>query len=497
MTMITKQLLYTASMLAFALILSATRTVQTAYHMGLRCNCCQKGIAARGVRLDLNTTADGVVATSMPEPVATKMPVATPIFRYPVNSSSHHRPLPIPIEVMERYMQQHSVEALRRDPHPERRNYAMAFYQCPLQAGNRLHIFWNGLLWAMLANRTILYKYYDKETCLHYGMQAHASISKAANTARDCGEILDRAPWMASYDEWKHVISNNETEEPFKVPQHATDVTVFHEGPRYPLPIDFDGDYGVDLLSKYPHKILIFPTCYFKLRPLREIELQETLLKSEYGRETVHQLFSLGEDYLYGMFHRYTFQFSDAILESLPRVTDTPFTIGLHSRHRFEALDGCNIDREIACLETILGQRPQDDNGTAVQVRIMSDRPCTISNLTTWLHQRSYSAATVTHKEISRDGNSEHGPFAGAGFFRDLALVSGAKSAIIGMSRSSSDLLRELIVFNQALEEWESAKNKSQKVGDCILPYQSDPAVVPVLGRPNVSSSSWENATHE
>jgi hypothetical protein len=50
----------------------------------------------------------------------------------------------------------------------------------------------------------------------------------------------------------------------------------------------------------------------------------------------------------------------------------------------------------------------------------------------------------------------EHSPLAGAGFFRDLVVVSQARSAFIGSARSSSALVDELIEYDRRTEDWHS-----------------------------------------
>jgi hypothetical protein len=55
-----------------------------------------------------------------------------------------------------------------------------------------------------------------------------------------------------------------------------------------------------------------------------------------------------------------------------------------------------------------------------------------------------------------RNKTKEHGPLAGAGFFRDLVVVSQARSAFIGGIRSSSALIDELIEYNRRTEAWNS-----------------------------------------
>ena len=45
------------------------------------------------------------------------------------------------------------------------RKYSVVFYSCPYQAGNRIHHFLNGIIWSIITNRTLLYRYYDRPTC--------------------------------------------------------------------------------------------------------------------------------------------------------------------------------------------------------------------------------------------------------------------------------------------------------------------------------------------
>ena len=114
--------------------------------------------------------------------------------------------------VWNEYKQQHSVEQLRRelvqdDTSTYDRRFAVAFYNCPFQAGNRMHHWMNSILWAVMTNRTILWKYFDKETCSEFGYPS-LPFCKAANQEEDCRKVLRRPSWIASYDEW---IVNNRT----------------------------------------------------------------------------------------------------------------------------------------------------------------------------------------------------------------------------------------------------------------------------------------------
>ena len=49
------------------------------------------------------------------------------------------------------------------------RKYLVASYSCPIESGNRLHRFMNGLMWAVLTNRTFLWRYQTNEVCEEWG----------------------------------------------------------------------------------------------------------------------------------------------------------------------------------------------------------------------------------------------------------------------------------------------------------------------------------------
>jgi hypothetical protein len=78
------------------------------------------------------------------------------------------------------------------------------------QAGNRLHYFFNGYCGAVVTNRTYLWKYFDRETCLalrNVQAEAISSTANATNRVEDCDAILERAAWLPSYDEWPEIVT--------------------------------------------------------------------------------------------------------------------------------------------------------------------------------------------------------------------------------------------------------------------------------------------------
>lgn len=78
----------------------------------------------------------------------------------------------------------------------------------------------------------------------------------------------------------------------------------------------------------------------------------------------------------------------------------------------------------------------------------MADRPATIEKLVEFAYERN-CAAIYAEKEKNDGESSEHGAFAGAGFFRDLAVVGHAQSAFAGTARSSSALVLEVMDSNR------------------------------------------------
>jgi hypothetical protein len=90
-----------------------------------------------------------------------------------------------------------------------------------------------------------------------------------------------------------------------------------------------------------------------------------------------------------------------------------------------------------------------------------------------YLLQRNCSvvlAAQMMDPEVNITGTAteEHGPFAGAGFFRDLVVVSQARSAFIGSTRSSSALVDEMIDYDRRTEDWHS-RNVSDPLLRCYI----------------------------
>ena len=372
--------------------------------------------------------------------------------------------LPVPIQVMEQYRKWHSVEALRSNPDLEHRKFAIGFYACPIQAGNRIHHFLNSMLWAILTNRTLLWQYWDSPTCMRWSREK--MVCRSMNREHECDQILSRADWIPSYEEWSQTLGLDEPEE---IPYHANHPK-FYTISRYTWHEGDEKLFGADNRTKYAMQVAVFGISISKVSYLRSAKIRRALLHTDYAETTCLRLHRLGVNFLYGMLHRYSFVFGEQARKGLvgyqPPTAKNAFTIALHSRHRYVEDDGCNIEREVQCLREVT----KPINNRPIHVSIMADRTCTITRMTKLLERRNITVHVAPHDEGS-SFREEHGPFAGVGLYQDLALVSQARSAIIATLRTSSDLLRELVEYNSKMERWKAGGDIGKMKGfiSCLL----------------------------
>jgi hypothetical protein len=414
-----------------------------------------------------------------------------------------------PFRVWQDYVAAHSVQALRREwdetrsrltynnnnnstpafsPH---RQFTVAYYSCPLQAGNRLHHFFNQLLWAVVTNRTLLWKYYDQASCraLSAG-KFDPQICPAANRVADCDVVLGRAPWMASYEDWAARVgalpvtlnvwtthppetmtllsrssnnnSNNDPSETLFTPFHFVVARKFGPYERPATAVD-----------AHPARVVIFPLMLAKYRDLGAETLRETLLQTAAARARAADLYALGADFLYGLLFRQTFRLRDDNYNDTTRTRAIPpdaFTLAVHSRHVRAGDPGKRIQDETACLEKLLRGRRA---GQPCVVFVMADRQATRQRLQAWLaHTQDCQVAMTQHTSGTKSSSfrKEHGPFAGAAFFQDLRLASRARDGVVGGDRSSTDLLREWIAYERVMEAGGGTNVGVAPLPQCLLP---------------------------
>lgn len=86
--------------------------------------------------LALEKASKSVGEVTMPSLITTTQ---SPLSR--VTQAPEAPPAPIPVRVLKTYLQRHGVDSLIRQPN--NRTFAVAYYACPLQAGNRMHHYLN------------------------------------------------------------------------------------------------------------------------------------------------------------------------------------------------------------------------------------------------------------------------------------------------------------------------------------------------------------------
>lgn len=353
------------------------------------------------------------------------------------------------MDLWDEYVSQHSDQALRDEFEQNglkdsQRKFAIGFYSCPLQTGNRMHDFTNSLIWAILTNRTLLWKYYDKETCDLAFRGADEDICPAANKESDCAKVLERAKFLPSYDYWSSKLE-------LPTPTCAS----CHKEPMYWFG-DVKVDITKDVVDSIDAPLVIFRTMLSQNLGLLVAEKgRNRHLHSDAAKERAKRLLSESLDFIYGALFFTCFKFHPSI--SVPPVFPDKFasnegiSVVLHSRHESDESDGSDIERETRCLHQVL-------NGTqgSCQVSLLSDRPKTIENIDQFLATTyPHCTALVAPHDVGESFKTEHGPFAGVGFFQDLALVTNqtffvpaSKSAFVGANRrSSAKIVKEVMTY--------------------------------------------------
>jgi len=354
----------------------------------------------------------------------------------------------VPDQVLEEWKQLHGKEALFADnqrEHADDRKFLVVDYSCPRRAGNILHDFTSTLQLAILTNRTLLFRY--------------AIVSPyrrmKVNNETECEAVFGRHNWIPRYED---VVAH------FNFTRASEDALFTVPGE------DWSADFP-DQVENIGHFRFIKPGNYRGIdrswtrhgsqwRGLVSMEDERVVnyLSARYGvkfpADKIEKLYKHGIHYMYGMLLFHSFQFSEEFMKSI-KMSTQPHTgaisIGLHSRHTSVDNDGADVRKEIMCLEKLLGENRNESQ--PCEFYLMADRPLTVENLVKFAEKKGCSAI-VAEKEASNVDNSEHGVFAGAGFFRDLAVLQYAQHGFAGTVRSSSALVVEAMEYNRIREAY-------------------------------------------
>lgn len=375
-----------------------------------------------------------------------------------------------PIAAFQEWKRYHSVDALRRNPH--NRSYIVGYYSCPRQVGVQFNDFLNSLLQAVISNRTFLYEYSN-----FAGWN-----SAGVNTPEACHRLVERATWIPSYTEWKKKINL-----PNVVMSFATNIDPHNKTVMFEKV-----DRGETVHEDVSHIPVLTPERTWGTSSVTEVSPGVLKLDNHYAStyfgqmynipnlartQIVRQLYSEGVSFLYGMMLHEVFPFTKEVLDAVQHDLEPPkginpmeeVSIAVHSRHPQSTQDGKDVSKEVRCLDYILNNlRSRDTKPCALYV--MADRDATIELLTKYAASRQCRVVKASTQHVHRINDTsktaEHGPFAGAGYFLDLAVVSHARTAIVATRRSSSALVDELIEYHRRMEAWES---KSQRLSEPII----------------------------
>ena len=449
----------------------------------------------------------------------------------PESSESH---LP-PMDVMTRYISQHSLQQLelewkaacgqqqqepaesptslcRLDSDKSPRRYLVASYSCPIESGNRLHRFMNGLLWAVLTNRTFLWRYQDHHVCEEYneGNCRNEYDPGLIIGPVDCGGLLERSPWIPSYEDWRDKLGfETDRSDLVKAEVSHSLKNIPHDTAAVPYDgvVVVDDDLGSENTTNTnsvsgPATIdnneirLIRTGKQVALNPggiLTDTPANKTkfLVRTE-NVERLESIRSEGIYFLYGMLFESLFTM-DVSLEppkdllhkhasSSSASNDTAIrSIFIHSRHPNDGMDEY-VYPERFCLQKMLNKTAV--NITSIQppepchVYIMSDRPVTVGLLHRQVRDFTHCTSSSRSQAPPADGvdeerttsnnggggisfRSEHGPRAGRGFWEDVALAVHARDGMIAfhmysrpynLVRTSTALVREMVDFRRILE---------------------------------------------
>jgi hypothetical protein len=373
----------------------------------------------------------------------------------------------LPLKVFHQYKKWHSSESLEKFPH--NRTFAVGYYSCPLQAGNRLHHFFNGLLWAVVTNRTYLWKYFDHEACLASpkGPDGKEFFNcSTTNRVEDCDTILERAAWLPSYDEWAPKLSLGEprrlhywSTRPKAIPWYATQGN--------PWKPEYANETGVDARNDW--QVVTFPRMVEVTNFIATEKHRKFLLRTEAARDTARDIYSLGGNFMCGMFFRHVFTMVEESLVNTIKEPINPsvYSVGLHSRHIKTKHTGDDVKREKKCLAKFL--RDEKRGNRTCEVYLMSDRELTITKLQKFIESSANCTVRVATHATGKGVNAEHGPWSGLGFYQDWALSSRARHGFIHTGTTSSRLVIEMITYDNHLEAWRQGQNVTHALEECTF----------------------------
>ena len=379
---------------------------------------------------------------------------------------TQHQSIPEPLQVMQEYIAQHADNG--DSIYPDRK-YILLEYACPHRAGNIMSGFLNSLLLGILTNRTVLWHY----------------IKEDDEQLEACSRVLQRADWIPRFDrssrhkifkfyQRSQVLDACERLLHVEGRNQYTCMERLRANPSLASKLAFDisehSIIDVRGISGCIQSDIPGWEGRFDMRLSTCADYLSSSFGSEIDSSRARKLYRYGLDFLYGMLFRYSFSFTPEFMASIETVGGTfdpsAVSVGVHSRHSKEWKDGADVEPQARCLDQIIAKLPSQKK---CQILIMSDRQATNDALMEYAKQSGCDGIQVAHDK--RNGTdladttgvrfsflrAEHGPFAGTGFYKDMALVTQARHAFVATTRSSSALVQEVMKYDHFMRRWEDS----------------------------------------
>jgi hypothetical protein len=305
------------------------------------------------------------------------------------------------MEIIAQYQRQHNAEVLRLERAEVRwfrrgnhRRYVVGMYSCPYQAGNRLNKFLNSFAFAVITNRTFVWKYCSNQ----FHCKLHGKLA-------DCERVLHRKSWIPPY-------------------------TTPHWYQRRPKKI-FAGK-GILTKRNTPLDDLSYSIVdpgSLETQRLGVVQLSTDKAKGivrENALSVAQQLFAAGVPFAYGALLDAAFSFAPAVQapvseNQLLSREKGGISIAIHSRHLWDHVNGSDITAETNCLhrafQLVVNRTTSSSSPVSCSLTIMTDRKETLPQLAALAHELGCEPEIANHVE-DESYRGDHGSFAGIGFFQ-------------------------------------------------------------------------------
>ena len=280
-----------------------------------------------------------------------------------------------------------------------------------------------------------------------------SSCDHKPNEKKDCDESLSLKKWIPNFDKWNERLGL----------QHTSEDGLFVDPPDANLSLTKEED---------DHFRLIQVGNRYRPRDANNFAL--AVNDDPQRHHVVNNLGAHGQFFLYGMLFDSAFTFPQHILPDpssymKPHRNMVPRTVAVHVRHVKATDQGDDIHVEQSCLQKLF----KNHKGPC-GVYLLSDRPLTVKLLSN-VSQNALNCTPMSVLHAAENNTRpqsyglnfqkelEHGPNAGSGFFRDVALAANARHGFVSSRRghkpgkftalrSSSALLLELIEYRTILD---------------------------------------------